>query len=74
LRFIFAGKDGKKKKKNGSNNGSKPTSRSSTPVQNQDQMTSDTLNQAAKSLKDGLLLSLKLSFIPCFLSAAPGSL
>jgi len=52
--LLMQGKDGKKKKKGGSNSGSKPTSRSSTPVQNQQQdpATSDTLNQAAKSLKD----------------------
>ncbi|XP_066929749.1 general transcription factor IIF subunit 1-like [Clytia hemisphaerica] len=53
--MLIQGKDGKKKKKNGSNNGSKPTSRSSTPVQHQkdqDSSTSDTLSQAAKSLKD----------------------
>jgi len=34
---------------------------------NQDHMTSDTLNQAAKSLKDSLLVSLKLCFRTCFL-------
>lgn len=49
---FMQGKDGKKKKgKSGSNSGSKPGSRSSTPVQS-DQST-DTLSQAAKSLKEG---------------------
>ena len=53
---FIPGKEGKKKKgRSGSNSGSKPGSRSSTPVQTSDQA-SDTQaadTQAAKSLKDG---------------------
>lgn len=50
---FIPGKDGKKKKgRSGSNSGSKPGSRSSTPIQTSEQA-SDTLTQAAKSLKDG---------------------
>ena len=58
LLACHSGKDGKKKKvRSGSNSGSKPGSRSSTPIQN-DQTSSETLSQAVKSLKEGIIVML----------------